>query len=329
MVAPKILIVDDEPFNVDYLEQELEELDYATVSAANGQEALEKVGSESPDLVLLDIMMPVMDGFEALTRLKADANTRNIPVIVISANSDLKSVVRGIELGAEDYLPKPFEPALLKARISTSLEKKHLRDMEQLYLKSVERELDIARRIQRSILPNAVPLQAGFEMGAKMAPARAVGGDFYDFIPLGEGKLGVVVGDVSDKGVPAALYMALTYSLLRAEARRSVSPAHVLWAVNRQLLEMSVTEMYVTALYGVLKADEGRFDYARAGQPAPLALDSQGQRIPIQMDPGQPLGLLSSPLLDEHSLALSPGEIVHAFLKVVKGLKKMTFFGKL
>jgi phosphoserine phosphatase RsbU/P len=310
MVAPKILIVDDEPFNVDYLEQELEELDYATVSAANGQEALEKVGSESPDLVLLDIMMPVMDGFEALTRLKADAKTRNIPVIVISANSDLKSVVRGIELGAEDYLPKPFEPALLKARISTSLEKKHLRDMEQLYLKSVERELDIARRIQRSILPNAVPLQAGFEMGAKMAPARAVGGDFYDFIPLGEGKLGVVVGDVSDKGVPAALYMALTYSLLRAEARRSVSPAHVLWAVNRQLLEMSVTEMYVTALYGVLKADEGRFDYARAGQPAPLALDSQGQRIPIQMDPGQPLGLLSSPLLDEHSLALSPGEIV-------------------
>jgi len=174
----------------------------------------------------------------------------------------------------------------------------------------LERELDIARRIQRSILPNALPRRAGFEMGAKMAPARAVGGDFYDFIPLGEGKLGVVVGDVSDKGVPAALYMALTYSLLRAEARRSPSPARVLRAVNRHLLEMSVREMYVTAIYGVLDADEGRFTYARAGQPAPLALDGQGQRRLLQVDPGQPLGLLGNPLLDEQSMALPPGGIV-------------------
>jgi phosphoserine phosphatase RsbU/P len=310
MVEPKILIVDDEPFNVDYLEQELAELAYVTISAANGQEALEKIHTESPDLVLLDIMMPVMDGFAVLTQLKADAHTRDIPVIVISANSDLKSVVRGIELGAEDYLPKPFEPTLLRARIATSLEKKHLRDLEQRYLKSMERELDIARRIQRSILPYDVPHQAGFEMGAKMAPARAVGGDFYDFIPLGKGKLGVVVGDVSDKGVPAALYMALTYSLLRAEARRAGSPVRVLQAVNRQLLEMAVTQMYVTVIYGVLDADAGRFDYARAGQPVPLALDHQGQRIPIQMNTGQPLGLLDNPLLDEQSLVLSPGAIV-------------------
>lgn len=123
MNESKILIVDDEPFNLDYLEQELEELDYVTVRAVNGQEALDKVVSETPDLVLLDIMMPIMDGFEVLTRLKADSSLREIPVIVISANNDLKSVVRGIQLGAEDYLPKPFEPALLKARISSSLEK--------------------------------------------------------------------------------------------------------------------------------------------------------------------------------------------------------------
>src|SRR5512141_964038 len=102
---PKILIVDDEPFNVDYLEQELEELDYDTVSASNGQEALERVQIECPDLILLDIMMPVMDGFEVLSRLKANTATRDLPVIVISANTDLKSVVKGIQMGAEDYLP--------------------------------------------------------------------------------------------------------------------------------------------------------------------------------------------------------------------------------
>src|SRR5919202_6345617 len=136
---PKILIVDDEPLNVAVLEQELDDLDYATVSAANGQEALAQVTAESPDLVLLDIMMPIMDGFEVLARLKADPTTRDIPIIVISANNDMPSVVKGIKHGAEDYLPKPFDPVLLQARISACLEKKRLRDQEVEYLRQVER----------------------------------------------------------------------------------------------------------------------------------------------------------------------------------------------
>src|SRR5512145_2268555 len=101
---PKILIVDDEPFNVDYLEQELEDLDYDTVSAVNGQEALAQTAAASPDVILLDVMMPELDGFQVLERLKADKQVRDIPVIIISALNDLRSVVRGIELGAEDYL---------------------------------------------------------------------------------------------------------------------------------------------------------------------------------------------------------------------------------
>src|SRR5512143_164542 len=150
LAKSKILIVDDEPFNIDYLEQELEEAGTLTISANNGQEALDQVQCESPDLILLDIMMPVMDGFEVLARLKADPSTRDIPVIVISASGNLQSVVEGIQLGAEDYLPKPFEPVLLHARITSSLEKKRLRDLQQLYLKGLERELDIAREIQFS-----------------------------------------------------------------------------------------------------------------------------------------------------------------------------------
>lgn len=124
MNKPKILIVDDEPFNVDYLEQELNDLEYETISAGNGQKALNLVYSEAPDLVLLDIMMPIMDGFEVLSRMKADVETRDIPVIVISATADINNVVRGIKLGAEDYLPKPFDPIFLHARVSSSLDKK-------------------------------------------------------------------------------------------------------------------------------------------------------------------------------------------------------------
>jgi CheY-like chemotaxis protein len=136
---PLILIVDDEPFNVEVLEQELEDLGYATLSAADGRAAVEHVAAHAPDLVLLDIMMPVMDGFAVLAALKAAPATRDLPVIVISANSDMPSVVRGIAQGAEDYLPKPFDPVLLQARISACLEKKRLRDQEAEYLRQVER----------------------------------------------------------------------------------------------------------------------------------------------------------------------------------------------
>jgi len=153
---PKILIVDDEPFNVDYLEQELEDLEYDTVSATDGQETLVKVMTESPDVILLDIMMPIMDGFEVLSHLKSDPYTRDIPVIVISAANDLPSVVKGIEMGAEDFLPKPFDPVLLRARINASLEKKEWHDREKVYIQQIEREKARADELLRVILPEAI-----------------------------------------------------------------------------------------------------------------------------------------------------------------------------
>jgi two-component system, cell cycle response regulator len=143
-----ILIVDDEPFNVDTLEQELIDLGYATVSATNGREALAQVAATNPDLILLDIMMPEMDGFEVLRRLKANNGHPNIPVIIISALNDLGSVVRGIKLGAEDYLPKPFNEVLLRARIEAGLAKKRWRDQELSYLHQVARLTAAAAAIE-------------------------------------------------------------------------------------------------------------------------------------------------------------------------------------
>jgi CheY-like chemotaxis protein/class 3 adenylate cyclase len=145
----KILIVDDQPFNVDYLEQELEDLGFLTVSATNGQEALEQVAEHSPDMILLDIMMPIMSGFEVLEHLKADQHWRDIPVVVISAMNDIDSVVRGIELGAEDYLPKPIDPILLQARLNAGLERKRLRDQEVEYLMQVEHLTDAAQALEK------------------------------------------------------------------------------------------------------------------------------------------------------------------------------------
>jgi adenylate cyclase len=152
---PRILIVDDEPFNIDLLEQELDLLDYETVTAADGQQALKRLVAEPFDLVLLDIMMPELDGYETLLRIKVDPELRHIPVIMISASSELDSVVRCIELGAEDHLPKPFEPVLLRARISASLEKKRLRDQEREYLAEIDRQRKRAEALLHVILPAA------------------------------------------------------------------------------------------------------------------------------------------------------------------------------
>jgi serine phosphatase RsbU (regulator of sigma subunit) len=168
----------------------------------------------------------------------------------------------------------------------------------------LEHELDIAQGIQRSFLPPELPHLPGFDFGALMVPARSVGGDLYDFISLGENRLGIVVGDVSDKGVPAALVMALTYSLLRAEAFRGGTPGQVLRAVNRLMLDINNMGMFVTVLYGVLDSIDSSFTYARAGHPFPIVLSPDGQPYTVLESTGQPLGLLDAPIIDEGSFYL-------------------------
>ena len=117
----KILIVDDEPFNVDVLQQELEDLNYQIITAANGQEALDKIRSQQPDLILLDLMMPVLDGFAVLSQIKADNDLRDIPVIIVSAADDSKSIVKGIKQGADDYITKPIDAEHLKKKVKEHL----------------------------------------------------------------------------------------------------------------------------------------------------------------------------------------------------------------
>ncbi|MBI1801575.1 MAG: SpoIIE family protein phosphatase [Chloroflexi bacterium] len=175
------------------------------------------------------------------------------------------------------------------------------------------RELEVAREIQQSILPRQMPCLSGFDFGALMVPTRAVGGDFFDFIPLGEDRLGIAVGDVSDKGVPAALFMALTCSVLRAEASRADSPREALNRVNRHLLAMNDSGMFVTLLFGVLNSQTREFAYVRAGHEFPLVLTAEGELTMPQRRLGQPLGLTPDPRLDEQSMTIPPGGtlIVH------------------
>jgi sigma-B regulation protein RsbU (phosphoserine phosphatase) len=144
-------------------------------------------------------------------------------------------------------------------------------------------------------------------MGAMMVSARFVGGDFFTYFKLGRNRLGLVVGDVSDKGVPAALFMALTLSLMRAEADRSSSPVQALRKVNRYLLEMNASSMFVTLVYGILNCESGDFHFARAGHPSPYLLDEDGQFVEVPISPGQPLGLFDDLPIDEQHMEIPPG----------------------
>jgi sigma-B regulation protein RsbU (phosphoserine phosphatase) len=181
---------------------------------------------------------------------------------------------------------------------------------EQLVIKErLERELAIARQIQESILPNSLPQLDGFDIAALTIPARAVGGDYYDFIPIDRRRFGLVVGDACDKGIPAALFINLTNSLVHIEAPRNPSPEATLQLVNRHLLEMSHSGMFVTLLYGILDIS-GRFDYCRAGHPYPLVLDGNQNLVETSSSPGMPLGITNEIELDAQSVTIPVGGLL-------------------
>ena len=181
-------------------------------------------------------------------------------------------------------------------------------DQEQIIEKErLEKELEISGQIQQSLLPKLVPAIPGYQLGALMIQAQAVGGDFYTFFKLEHDRLGLVVGDVSDKGVPAALFMALTYSAIHMEASRTRSPVQVLRNVNRHLLQMNSAGMFVTLVFGVLDRAGGNFHFARAAHPSPYLLDGQGNIVKVPVSSGQPLGLFADLPIDEQTICLSPG----------------------
>jgi sigma-B regulation protein RsbU (phosphoserine phosphatase) len=197
--------------------------------------------------------------------------------------------------------------------MSLSLENARLFNEKERFLDQMEGELKIARQTQRSILPMRRPRRQGYDFGSLIAPARAIGGDFYDFIYLNKDRLSLVIGDVSDKGLPAALFMALTFSLLRSETERSDDPLQILLNVNRYLLKMNASGMFVTVLYGILDCRAGAFTYARAGHLPPIILDKDGKVVEINMDLGQPLGLFEDVKLDVQEAIIPSGGLALLF----------------
>ena len=320
----RILVVDDNEANRDMLSRRLARQGHGVEMAAGGQEALQRLGAEPFDLVLLDIMMPEMNGYEVLERLKADPVLQHIPVIMITALNEMESVVRCIEMGAEDHLPKPFNATLLRARVESSLAKKRLRDREQVVSRAMARELEIGRNIQAGFLPDTLPAIPGWEIAARFQPARQVAGDFYDAFALDDrGRTALVVADVCDKGVGAALFMAVFRSLLRVLLRESYASRpgrtdaeHLPHAV-RVLSDYNATthagaSMFATLFFGALEPATGVLTWVNAGHDAPAVM--RGGAVLTRLEPtGPAVGLLPGLEFGVRTLTLEPGDTLLAF----------------
>ncbi len=201
--------------------------------------------------------------------------------------------------------------------MSQSLENARLFNETQRLLNQMEREMGLARQAQKSILPTQTPSQPGYDFGSLIIPARAVGGDFYDFIPMDNQRLCIAIGDVSDKGLPAALFMAVTFSLVRAETGRSDQGRQILKNINKFLLSMNA-KMFVTLLYCILDFETGTMQYSRAGHLPPIVIDQNGKFMEISIDEGQPLGVFDDFSIDQQLFTIPSGGLVLLFSAAIQ-----------
>ncbi|MBU7574294.1 MAG: SpoIIE family protein phosphatase [Hydrogenophaga sp.] len=311
----RILVVDDLALNRDLLARRIQRLGHEAGIAVNGRDALDQLERQDWDLVLLDITMPEMDGYETLSRIRASPQSAQLPVVMVSAIDETESVVRCLELGADDYLPKPFNPVVLQARIESSLAKKRLQDHRSQLLQALSRELQIGQRIQLGFLPMALPCLPGWSLGASCTPARQVGGDFYDAYALPGGALACVVADVCDKGVGAALYMALFRTLLRAMATQAAPDEPLPQTLVRSVAFVNDyiatvhghENMFATVFFALLEPGSGRMHYLNAGHEAPYVQQAPGE-APVRLDTtGPAVGLEAGRRCTVQTLTLRPG----------------------
>jgi sigma-B regulation protein RsbU (phosphoserine phosphatase) len=303
----RILIVDDIKANVDILVNALRD-EYKLSVALDGSAALRSVEKTPPDLVLLDIVMPGLDGYEVCRRLRADEATREVPVMFLSSLEDVQNKAQGFEVGGNDYLTKPFEVLEIKARVRSLLKAKAYADAVR---EAMARDLAIAREIQMGILPSdlaGATKGTGLEVHAVIEPAREVGGDLYEVLRASDTRIVVALGDVSGKGIPAALFMAVALTVLRTLARQFAEPDEILRRLNDELAEQNPRGMFVTLQCLVFDLEQGRVSCAGAGHHQ-LAILSPG-RPPRLACPssGRPAGLMRFNPIERETFALEHGD---------------------
>lgn len=312
----RILVVDDEVDLQDLMLQkmrrEVRRGRYAFEFAHNGAEALERLRQDSGfDIVLSDINMPVMDGLSLLEQIpKVDPDIR---AVMVSAYGDMDNIRTAMNRGAFDFVTKPIDFTDLKLTIERTIEnlklwREALSTRDKLV--ALQNELGVARKMQQSILPTTFPSKKEFELYASMVPARSVGGDFFDIYEFTDGRVGVVIADVSDKGVPAAMFMMASRTLLKACAATSDSPSSVLQQVNGMLSEDNEAMTFVTLLYGIYDPGAKELVYSNGGHNLPVIVKPDLSIELLEATGGIALGVAEDFEYQENTVSLESGSMI-------------------
>ncbi len=315
----KILVVDDEPDLERLVRQRMRRHirsgRYGFEFAANGIEALAKLAEIGDiDIVLSDINMPKMDGLTLLQQIP-EVNS-DIRSVIVSAYGDMENIRTAMNRGAFDFITKPIDFADLQVTIDRTL--RHLDEWRAALasrdkLVALQNELDVAKKIQQSILPDKFPHVEGCEVFGCMEAARNVGGDFFDVIRLDKGCIGLAVADVSDKGVPAALFMMSSRTLLKGAAVGVGVPGSVLSEVNDLLNETNDAAMFVTVFYSVYDPATRVLTFSNGGHNPPLVVHADGSSEELELTGGIALGAVPQFEYEQASVELEPGDTVIFF----------------
>ena len=314
----KIVVVDDEPDVEVMMRQQfrrhIREKTFELFFAQNGKQALDIVENDPDiDLVMTDINMPVMDGLTLLGKI-VELNRPALRTLIVSAYGDMGNIRTAMNRGAFDFLMKPIDLADLELTI-----KKTIDDVTQLKnavetranLTRMQHELRFASQIQRLLLrdlPSLFNEQRSFDLIAHMTPARSVGGDFYDAFPIDPEHVGIVIGDVTGKGMPAALFMAVCITTFRTIAGNFNLPHACIARINNLLARDSSPEMFVTVFYGILNTGTGEFVYTNGGHNPPYRIGTDGVVAPLETTGGILLGMFEDFVFGYRTLNLKPGE---------------------
>ncbi len=309
--AEEILIVDDKPANLRLLSQMLADRGYIVRAVKSGTRALESVRATPPNLILLDIKMPGMDGYEVCRQLKELRESRGIPVIFISALNEIQNKVQGFNVGGVDYITKPFQYEEVIARVETHLALRRFQKRLQKANKRYEKELKLAGSLQANLIPKQAPTIPGYQLSFVLRSARETSGDFYDFFPLNSGHFGILVADVVDKGAGAALLMAFGRTLLRTLAEELPEhPERVLNNVNQRMLSSIDASHFITVFYAILEPEKNELVYSNAGHNPAIHLKAANGEMALLKNTGIPLGLFDDQDWQQRKIQLDPGDLI-------------------
>ena len=332
----KILSVDDESdlelLLTQYFRRKIRKGEYEFSFAHNGLEALAMLlKNKDYDIILSDINMPEMDGLTLLTKVNEMRNPA-LKCIMVSAYGDMGNIRQAMNNGAFDFATKPIDLDDLSVTIEKAIEQiKYIRQMQQEHtqLESIQGDLAVAREIQQAILPRIFPPfpenEEQLDIAASMNAAKDVGGDFYDFFRIDEDRIGIVIADVSGKGIPAAIFMAVSRTLIRATGIRGGNPSECLTYSNQLLAKESVDCMFVTVFYGIYTISTGEITYCNAGHNPPYILKPNGTVEALPMPQDFLLGAIEGVEYHDQQMKLEPGETLVMFTDGVNEAMNIEF----